>query len=129
MTDLHWLGASCLLVALFWLPYVLKRMVVRGILGIMGNPESDAPPMTGWAIRAQAAHQNATENLVIFAPLLLVAHSLGLSGTTTLLMAQLFFFARLAHFIVYTAGIPIVRTLTFAAGWIATLGVASVVLL
>jgi len=128
MTDLHWLSATCLLVALFWLPYVLKRMAVRGVFGAMQNPDPAAEPIPGWAMRAQAAHENAIEGLVVFAPVLLVAHNLGLSGATTLLMAQLFFVARLVHFVVYTAGIPVVRTLAFAASWVATLVVAGVIL-
>ncbi|HAT84619.1 MAG TPA: MAPEG family protein [Rhizobiales bacterium] len=128
MTDLHWLAATCLMVAFFWLPYVLNRMGVLGILGAMGNPDPNDKPLSKWAARARAAHNNATENLALFAPLILIANALALSGTMTLLMAQLFFAARLVHFVVYTAGIPVARTLAFAAGWIATLGVAGVIL-
>lgn len=128
MTDLHWLAATCAMVALFWLPYVLNGMGVRGVVAMMGNPSPDDKPLSGWAIRAHAAHDNAVENLVLFAPLLLAAHALGLSGGTTLAMAQLFFAARLAHYVVYTLGIPVARTLAFTAGWVATLGVAGVVL-
>jgi uncharacterized MAPEG superfamily protein len=32
-----------------------------------------------------------------------------------------YFFARLAHFIVYTSGIPVMRTLMFTVGWAAQL--------
>jgi uncharacterized MAPEG superfamily protein len=28
-----------------------------------------------------------------------------------------FFYTRLAHYVVYTAGIPVIRTLLFAVGW------------
>jgi uncharacterized MAPEG superfamily protein len=128
MTDLHWLAATCLMVAMFWVPYVLYRMKEKGIVGAMTNPDPTEVPIGNWATRARAAHSNAVENLVLFASLLLVANTLGLSGDFSLLMAQLFFFARLAHFVVYSAGIPVVRTLTFAAGWMATIGVAWIVL-
>jgi uncharacterized MAPEG superfamily protein len=30
-----------------------------------------------------------------------------------------YFFARLAHYVVYSAAIPAARTLTFTAGWLA----------
>lgn len=127
MTDLHWLAATCLLTALFWLTYVLRRILVRGLFKAMDNPDPEAEPATGWTVRAKAAHQNATENLVVFAPLVLIAFSLGLSGPVTAACAQVYFFARLVHFAVYTAGIPVVRTLAFAAGWFATLGLVGVV--
>jgi len=32
-----------------------------------------------------------------------------------------YFFARLVHFVVYTLGIPVARTLAFTAGWLAQL--------
>lgn len=128
MNELHWLAATCVLTAFFWLPYVLKRMTVLGVFGAMGNPSPDAELILGWAMRAQAAHKNALENLALFAPLVLAAYSLDASNSTTLIMAKVYFFARLTHFVVYTAGIPVARTLAFVGGWIATLGVASVVL-
>jgi len=127
MTDLHWMAAAIGVTALFWLPYVLNRMAQKGIIGAMGNPSESDPAPSGWALRSKAAHTNAIENLVLFAPLVLAAHQLGVSSGTTLLLAKVFFFARLAHYIVYVLGIPVVRTLTFAAGWAATLGVAAVV--
>ena len=30
-----------------------------------------------------------------------------------------YFWARLAHYVVYTMGIPVARTLTFTVGWLA----------
>jgi len=35
-----------------------------------------------------------------------------------------FFYARLLHFVVYTAGVPVVRTLSYAAGWAACIVIA-----
>ncbi|MBL6854596.1 MAG: MAPEG family protein, partial [Alphaproteobacteria bacterium] len=35
-----------------------------------------------------------------------------------------YFIARVVHFIVYTAGIPVLRTLAFAVGWVACLRIA-----
>ena len=127
MTDLHWLAAICFATALCWLPYVLNRISVIGLSGAVGNPSPDHKPLSGWAVRMKAAHANGVENLVIFAPLLLVAHALGLSGDTTLMMAKLYFFARVAHYIVYMMGLPVARTLAFTIGWLATLGVAAVI--
>ena len=66
--------------------------------------------MTGWAGRAQRAHRNMLENLILFAILVLVAKAAGVSNSMTLLGAQLFFWGRVAHAIVYIAGIPWART-------------------
>ena len=75
-----------------------------------------------------AAHKNAVENLVVFAPAVLVAHLVGVSSGVTTTAAILYFFARLAHYVVYTAGIPVARTLAFAVGAFSTLAIALAVL-
>ena len=59
------------------------------------------------------------ENLAIFVPAVLVAHVLNISTPATKLAVVIYFFARLLHFVVYSAGIPAARTLAFTAGWIA----------
>ena len=118
--ELYWLTLTVLMTALLWLPYVLDRMVVRGLMGAMSAavPES-GKPQSGWAQRAASAHWNAVENLAIFAPAVLTAHVLNISTHGTQMAVVLYFFARLAHFIVYTLGVPVVRTLAFTAGWVA----------
>jgi uncharacterized MAPEG superfamily protein len=50
---------------------------------------------------------------VLFAALVLIAVVSGKTNSTTLLGAQLFFWARLAHAGVYLAGIPWLRTLVW----------------
>jgi len=120
MADLIWLAAALLLTTLFWIPYALNRMAVQGVMGSMSNPAPDAPPLADWAQRAKAAHSNAIENLAVFAPALIAASLLGQSGPVTLFAAQLYFFARLAHYVIYAAGVPVLRTLAFLGGWLAT---------
>jgi len=119
--ELYWLTLTLLMTTLFWVSYVLNRMATRGIMGTLGNDAPDLPPLDDWAQRAKLAHQNATENLVLFAPLVIVAHVLELSTGLTVFAASLYFFARLLHFIVQTLGLPVVRTLAFTAGWVAQL--------
>lgn len=116
-TELYWLTLTALMTALFWVPYILDRIAVRGLLTAIGNPAPDAKPQSGWAQRAMAAHSNALENLVIFAALVLVAHSIGISNEVTTTAAGVYFLARFAHFVVYVIGIPGLRTLAFAVGW------------
>jgi uncharacterized MAPEG superfamily protein len=80
--------------------------------------------MAPWAERMKAAHYNAVENLVVFAALVLVANAAGISNDTTVLACKLYFWARLVHLLVYTFGIPWVRTLAFAVAWLCLVALA-----
>lgn len=88
---------------------VTGAMLHVGPVKLAGNRE-DVPAMTGWVGRAQRAHRNMLENLVLFAALVLVAHIAGKATATALLGAQIFFWARLAYAAIYLAGIPWLRT-------------------
>lgn len=118
--DLFWLTLTLATVALFAFPYVLNRIAVRGLVGAMGNPSANDKPLAEWAQRAQRAHANAVENLVLFAPTVLAIHILNRGDTLTSAACALYFFSRLSHYVVYTAGVPIVRTISFFGGWIGT---------
>ena len=118
-TELYWLTLSALMTALFWLPYVFDRMVVMGLAVTLAGPAPDNGKLPLWAQRAIRAHHNAIENLAIYAPVVLTAHLLGISNPATKAAAAVYFFARLVHFVVYAAGLPLARTLAFAAGWAA----------
>jgi uncharacterized MAPEG superfamily protein len=125
-TELYWLALTALMTGLFWVPYVLNRIAVRGLMSALGNPSSGSKPHAPWAQRAMAAHQNAVENLLIFAALVLAAHAAGASGEATATAAMVYFFARFVHFAVYTMGWLGVRTLAFTVGWLCqmTIGLA-----
>ena len=110
--------------ALFWIPYILHRIAKRGLMGAMANPSPDAVPVDPWADRAQRAHDNAIENLAVFAPLVIAVQMTGMNSALTAGAAMLFFFARLAHYAVFTLGLPVVRTLAFAAGFLAQAALA-----
>ena len=84
-----------------------------GIPRLLGNRD-DMPKLTGLAGRAQRAHVNMLESLVLFAALVLVAHIAGKANATAVLGAQLFFWARVAYAVIYLAGIPMVRTAVWA---------------
>jgi len=87
-----------------------------GVMPLFGNREGLAP-LAGWAGRAQRAHRNMLENLVLFAALVLIATVAGKTNSTTLLGAQLFFWARAAYAVIYLAGIPYLRT----AAWLVSI--------
>jgi uncharacterized MAPEG superfamily protein len=118
--EIFWLALTLGVTLLFWLPYVLNRMLMRGIGGTLANPRPGDTPLAPWAERARAAHANAIENLAVFAPAALGVALLHLGDQTTATAGALYFFSRLAHFVVYTAGIPVLRTLAFAGGWAAS---------
>ena len=48
----------------------------------------------------------------------------GISNETTVLACQLYFWARVVHLVVYTFGVPWVRTLSFAVGWLCMVALA-----
>ena len=111
--SLTWVTA---LTAIMWMPYVLNMIAVRGLMDAVGYPE-DPKPLSGWAAKMKAAHSNAVENLVVFAALVLIADAANVSNATTVLACQLYFWARLVHFLSYTFAIPFVRTISFAIGF------------
>jgi uncharacterized MAPEG superfamily protein len=113
--------------ALMWVPYILESFVTRGILVSMGNPDRNDPAPAPWADRARRAHMNAIDNLVVFASVVLVAAVVGISTPTTVLAAKAYVLARLGHYVVYVAGVPVVRTLMFLAGLGATLVIAAAI--
>jgi uncharacterized MAPEG superfamily protein len=117
LTILLWVTT---LTAVSWVPYILNRVMVLGIVDGVGYP-ADPKPQAPWAQRAQKAHYNAVENLVVFATLVLIANAVNVTNDTTVLACQIYFWARLVHYFVYMFGIPWVRTLAFAAGFLCQL--------
>ena len=98
-----------------------------GLPTLAGNREG-LPEMTGWAGRARRAHLNMIENLVLFAALVLIAAASGKANATTAMGALIFFWARLAHAVVYLIGIPWLRTLVWFVSVIGMAMIASVLL-
>ncbi len=80
-----------------------------GLKVAFGNRD-DLPEAAPWMGRADRAARNMTENLPLFATLLLVAHVGGVPAERLVLPSWLFFGARLAYFPIYVLGIPVVRT-------------------
>ena len=119
-TELTMLVLSALFTSLLWIPYILTHIAKNGLVAAL-TYKADDQPLPGWASRLKKAHGNAIENLPIFAVAVLVAHAIGVSNGITVLAAQTYLIARVLHAIGYTTNLPLARTLTFAAGWAATL--------
>jgi uncharacterized MAPEG superfamily protein len=118
--DLFYLTLSAGLCAALWVPYVLSRILTWGLVNAVGYPENP-PELPAWAQRSTRVHANMVENLAPFAALVLVAQIAGVANETTALGAALFFWARVAHALVFILGIPWVRTLAFFAAWVGML--------
>ena len=117
--ELLWLTLTIILTGLMWVPYILDRVMVRGLMGAMANPSRKDKSQSEWAQRLYFAHTNAVENLIIFAPLVLILDAQGYSSQNTIIACAVYFWARLAHAVVYTMGVPILRTLAFTVGFLA----------
>jgi uncharacterized MAPEG superfamily protein len=113
LLSLTWVTA---LTAVLWMPYVLNRIMVRGLVDAVGYPQ-DPAPLSPWAAKMKAAHTNAVENLVVFAALVLIANAAGVSNETTVMACQVYFWARVVHLVSYTLAVPWVRTLSFLVGF------------
>ncbi|MDJ1018459.1 MAG: MAPEG family protein [Paracoccaceae bacterium] len=121
-TELTYLFLSALLLSVAWIPHIVGQVMTSGLLTADDytnlRQQSDFP---AWVRRANRAHVNLVEQFGAFATLVLIAHSLEITSGTMALAAAIFFWARIAHFIVFIAGIGILmaRTVIFTIAWLA----------
>jgi uncharacterized MAPEG superfamily protein len=115
--ELFYTTLSALFTGLIWAPIIVNRLIEMGPWKALKNPEPDVRPHAEWAYRLANAHRNAIENLIVFAPLAIIVQALGLGTTLTAGAAAAFFYARVAHAVIYTAGIPLLRTIAFVIGF------------
>jgi uncharacterized MAPEG superfamily protein len=120
--DLHALLLSVILCFVQMLIAATGANTQVGLPTLAGNRE-DLPDMVGWAGRARRAHLNMIENLVLFAPLVLIAAVAGKANATTAMGAMIFFWARLAYAVIYLIGLPWLRTL---AWFVSVIGMAMI---
>lgn len=114
--ELTYLVWVTVLTMVLWIPYILDRFAVRGLSDTVGYP-TDPKPQSPWATRLRDAHGNAVENLVVFAALVLAAEMAGATTAATATACAVYFWARLAHAVVYALAIPWLRTLAFVVGF------------
>lgn len=117
--ELMWLTFTVILTGVLWIPYIIDRAMVRGLWATMANPSRDDKPQSAWAQRLYFAHTNAVDNLVVFAPLVLILDNIGYTSRGTVIACAVYFWARLAHAIVYALGVPVLRTVAFCVGFFA----------
>jgi|TARA_B110000285_G_scaffold18185_1_gene17733 uncharacterized MAPEG superfamily protein len=114
-------GLSAVWIAIAWVPYVLDRIMVRGLAGSMANPSLDLAPQSDWAVRAKAAHVVAIQAFSAFAPLAILAMIRIPEDGYPNILAITFFIGIFAHYVIYVIGITVLRTLSFSLAALSTL--------
>ena len=89
----------------------------RGLQWNAGNRDGEVKPLTGVAARAERASRNFLETFVFFAAAVLAVALTHRNTAHTALGAQIYFWARVAYWPVYAAGIPYLRTLIWIAAF------------
>ena len=121
--DLRYLAFTALFTGSLWIPYVICQVVTNGFLAPSNyvDPQPRAVPL--WGKRADRVLMNGVEVLGTFAALVIVAHLAGKANAMTAMWAAIFFWARVAHAVVYWFGIPYVRTVVFTLGYVSMVGI------
>lgn len=121
--DLFYLTLTAGLCVILWVPYIAGMIMSRGMPkaeDYRSLPKGDLPD---WVERANRTHINLVESLPSFAALVLVAHVAGAANGTTATAAAVFFWARVAHAVVFFLGVPYLRTIVFTVGVLAQLAI------
>lgn len=116
-SELFYTALIAAFTGVMWIPIIVNRLAEMGPWKALSNPEPDVRPHADWAHRMGHAHRNAIENLVVFAPLAISVNILGLTSPLTAWAVAVHFFARVAHAVIYTLGIPLFRTIAFFVGF------------
>ena len=90
-------------------------------VNVMAGARDNLGPPSIWQARTKRCVDNHREGLTLFAPLVLIAAHMGLSNDLTVWGAQLFFYACVAHAVIYLAGWPLVRPIPWSLGMIGTI--------
>lgn len=120
--ELIYLALTAMLTAALWIPYVVCQVTSNGFLSAENYKDPTARPVPLWGQRANRAHINAVETFAPFAALVIVAIAMRATNEMTALWTMLYFWIRVAHAVVYIAGIPVIRTLVFVAGFVCIAG-------
>ena len=122
MTILIW----CLFAATL-LPYLAKAPVAMAMNKLDGydnnHPRSQQAQLTGFGARALAAHQNAFESLIIFAPAVLLAIATNTITDTITLLAITHVIARVAYNVLYLLNIGVVRSIVWAIATVSSFAI------
>lgn len=111
--ELTLLGWSIVLGLVYVVFALILATPQRGLAWHTSNREGEPKPLTGMAARAHRASRNFLETFAFFAAAVLAVVVAQRSTASTILGAQLYFWARVVYLPVYTIGIPYLRTLVW----------------
>jgi len=116
----------CLFIAAL-LPFIAKIPVAIAMHKLGGynnnHPRAQQAKLTGFGARALAAHQNAFESLIIFAPAVLLAIITQNTGAVIEQLAIAHIVARVLYNIAYLMNIGTIRSFIWAVGIISALSI------
>ena len=116
-SEIYWLTLTIIMTALLWIPQILNSLIKSGPAKAFLYPDAAVEHYSEWAQRSKAAHNNAVQNLVIFAPLVILLILLDLGNDLTGLTAMIYFISRILHYILHVLAIPLLRTVAFLIGF------------
>ncbi|MEP5764174.1 MAG: MAPEG family protein [Halieaceae bacterium] len=125
--ELMMLLYSALLLLVIILAQAALAINQNGLMAQAGSRDS-LPEPSVLRMRLQRLTANMQENLLMFAAIVLVANGADVSTEATVLGATIFFYARVAHAVVYAFGWPMIRPLFYFAGLYGMLSIAWVLL-
>ena len=115
-TELEYLAWAAILTMFIRVTWMVDKVRVRGLAKVTRYP-ADSEPLSSWGRRSWIAHEDAVQNLIIFAVLVIALHLAGHSNAMTQAAAAIYFWARLCHFLVYLFAIPRIKTVAFLAAF------------
>ena len=116
-SELYWLILTIAMTCLLWIPQIIHSVLKVGVTKAFLYPDEATKHYAEWAKRSKAAHKNAVENLIIFAPLTILVLILGAENEVTEITVSVYFFARSVHYLMHTLAVPLMRTLMFLIGF------------
>jgi uncharacterized MAPEG superfamily protein len=115
ITELTMLAYATALLIVLVLIQATVGVQSKGLVPLANNRDN-VGPATGFHARMLRVVDNHREGLTMFAPVVLIAVVAKLTDSTTALGAELFFWSRLVHAVLYIVGVPLIRPLAWAVG-------------
>jgi uncharacterized MAPEG superfamily protein len=107
-TELNILLYSIILTFILILIPAGRAIRENGLITQAG-PRDNLPEPSVYRKRATRLKDNMLENMMLFAPTILVANAAGVSNDYTVMGAWIFLIARIAHAILYLLAVPLIR--------------------
>ena len=127
-TELTLLAWTLVLAAVQVLLAAVARTAQYGVKWNAGPRDEAMPEVWKLTGRLERAQRNLFETLPLFIGAVLIADQSGRTGPMTVLGANLYFWGRLIYLPLYALGVPMVRSLVWAASFVGLILIFSVIL-